>query len=48
MLAITNYYVLEQTTERTVAICGNAEDAEWIAINYKIPCLVRVIVLQKQ
>lgn len=44
---ITNYYVLEKETERTVAICSSEKDAEIIANFYPIPCIVRVSIVRR-
>ena len=44
---VTNYYVLEKETERTIAICPSEKDAEIIANFYPIPCIVRVSIVSK-
>lgn len=40
-MTITNYFVMDATTEKTIAICTDAAAAEWIANNYPDACIVR-------
>jgi len=37
----TMYFVLEEGSERTVAICDSESYANWIAQNIPVNCIVR-------
>ena len=39
-----HWFVLDKETERTIAICNNKADADWIAENYPTECIVRVAI----
>lgn len=44
---ITDYYVLEKETEKTIAVFKDADAARWFVANYKTSCIIRIVITRK-